>query len=71
MHFSRLQDVYKRQGQKAVELIKKLGSRAKLIHQKDMGKSADPVSYTHLPATAGVPPKKLPVFRKISDRGQL
>ena len=27
-----------------VELIKKLGSRAKLIHQKDMGKSADPIN---------------------------
>lgn len=33
-----------RGGQKAVELIKKLGSRAKLIHQKDMGKSADPIN---------------------------
>lgn len=33
-----------RGGQKAVELIKKLGFRAKLIHQKDMGKSADPIN---------------------------
>ena len=33
-----------RGGQNPVELIEKLGSRAKLIHQKDMGKSADPIN---------------------------
>ena len=33
-----------RGGQNAVELIKKLGSRARLIHQKDMGTSANPVN---------------------------
>jgi sugar phosphate isomerase/epimerase len=34
----------KRGGQKPVELIEKVGARAKLIHQKDMGTSADPIN---------------------------
>lgn len=34
----------KRGGQKPVELIEKMGARAKMIHQKDMGTSADPIN---------------------------